>query len=853
MRLVIRKSALLELAKGLDGDSFEKIKAEIIARLKGLENQENEPELAKAAEQLNSDEYMFSHLEKSLGGEWIEKAGYGIGTVRTWRGKKYKKIAQGKWARVYDKIDRGAKNAMTRLVHQAESIDTPEEMMRFVLANKQRFSDANGKPLDIVDRLNAVIDGKTYAGKEASKQTEQKPESRLSERQQKKQGYTSKLRTELKQNLKESLGLHKNKKTGIEANLSGKSVDKMSSDKAIEKSKVNGFSVDEHFEVANKIVELYENADLVETSPDKNGSANLLSIKRFDCSVKLSNGKEAIAHITVKESRQDGHKIYSVEVMDLEQKKSRSQTNGAGVGLSQKTGTQSADSNIPQSGGKSSRFAPSDSADIEKKEVIAEPVSQSDGNVEFPKTKETKTEFEQLAKCVSKDKNRYFMTGVYYDKEKGVLVSTDARRLKFVKVGDLTGFDKSGYVNIDTNGKNIAITRNDAMPEYAKFPNYKKVIPDDSAMKIRANLDNKVLAEKIKAMKADGSVSKRNGKGELDTIRIDFEKNGNVMLDGTKIGSTGKQDNDLPPLYMNVHYLTDAISAGKTSVLSLQEPKADEFLRAMTMNTGCSTSVIMPQGAADKNVDYEARRAEAKYEKDKKDKASTFKKEDFKSMSDAELKDYEAKLEKELLASKRGEPDYSEKYSHWQEVHQENDDRFHQHLADEAKAEKQREEEIKAEKEKEIKEKYNGYFDNRKGLERARAIKSLEKKYRFEGKVMSNKEFVEQAIDNGTEIKEHEVNKLDYPSRVRWNRMNGYEQEQYEKRIKAAGKKTVYTIGGYEFPKDVVDYAKFYKEGKSSRLKEMQKRGLSTQVKKSDSLYDYVQKSIAALRACRAI
>ena len=210
------------------------------------------------------------------------------------------------------------------------------------------------------------------------------------------------------------------------------------------------------------------------------------------------------------------------------------------------------------------------------------------------------------------------MQGVYYDKDNGVLAATDARRLKVVKVGDLTGFDKSQYVDIDTDGKNIVLKPNERLNNGSSgFPPYKKVIPSDSAMKIRANLDNEVLAEKIKAMKADGSVSKRQGKGILDTIRIDFEKNGNVMLDGTKIGSIGKQDNDLPPLYMNVHYLTNAISAGKTSVLSLQEPDADEFLRAMTMNTGCSTSVIMPQGSADKNVDYEARRAEARQLKDK--------------------------------------------------------------------------------------------------------------------------------------------------------------------------------------------------------------------------------------------
>ena len=149
---------------------------------------------------------------------------------------------------------------------------------------------------------------------------ESEPKTRITV---KKQGYTSKLRKDLKNNLQDSLGLHKNKKTGIEANLSGDSINKMGSEKAIEKSKANGFSVDEHFEVANKIVELYENADLTKTRPDKNNSPDLKSIKHFDSEATLRSGEKAIAHITVKESVVNGHKIYSVEVMNLEQKKYR--------------------------------------------------------------------------------------------------------------------------------------------------------------------------------------------------------------------------------------------------------------------------------------------------------------------------------------------------------------------------------------------------------------------------------------------------------------------------------------------------------------------------------------------------
>lgn len=553
MRLVIRKSVLLELAKGMNEDSFEKIKAAIIAHLKGLEEQEESGDLKKAITYFSDNESMFSHLEKSLSGEWIEKAGYGIGTVRTWRGKKYKKIAQGKWVRVYDKVDRGAKNAMTRLIHQAERIDTPEEMMKFVLANKQRFSDANGKPLDIVDRLNAVIDGKTYAGK------------------------------------------------------------KTEPSKVVKPAKLKNEEHKQFEEIKNKTA-----SKQTEQKPEKQSSFSMSDIGNSEKKIK-----------------------------DMQQ----------------------------------------------AKDIIKE-IAQKDG------------------------------------------VTSKGRE----KLEDFISYNIGG-----------------SSPLFDKIYSEFGVSP-----------------------------------GDLDD---DFEAAYDMILKNALGKDTSKERKKIDDSF--------AKQTARERKMFLDDDK--------------------------------------KFQKEyKAEKNNSAKKEDFKSMSDEELKDYEAKLEKELLASNRSEPDYVEKYSHWQEVHQENNDRFHLHLIDEDKAEKQREEEIKAKKEKEIKEKYHGYFDNRKGLEKARAVKILEKKYRYGVKVMSNKEFVEQAIENGAEIKEHKVNKLDYPSRVRWNRMNGYEQEQYEKRIKAAGKKTVYTIDGYEFPKDVVDYARFYKEkGKSSRLKEMQKRGLSTQLKKSDSLYEY--------------
>lgn len=54
----------------------------------------------------------------------------------------------------------------------------------------------------------------------------------------------------------------------------------------------------------------------METRPDKNGSAQILSIKRFNAPFTLESGRKANAYITVKESIDSGHKIYSVELRE---------------------------------------------------------------------------------------------------------------------------------------------------------------------------------------------------------------------------------------------------------------------------------------------------------------------------------------------------------------------------------------------------------------------------------------------------------------------------------------------------------------------------------------------------------
>lgn len=142
-----------------------------------------------------------------------------------------------------------------------------------------------------------------------------------------KKGYANFKRQELLEKLKPVLGKIVNIQTGIEANLSKKSLDKMTSAKALEKSKMNGFTLDEHFELAAKIKPLYESSILVIShgnlkNPD---DPNVISIKRFVSAAILKSGKKADVLITVKESIANGHRIYSIELDEINKASERFQ------------------------------------------------------------------------------------------------------------------------------------------------------------------------------------------------------------------------------------------------------------------------------------------------------------------------------------------------------------------------------------------------------------------------------------------------------------------------------------------------------------------------------------------------
>lgn len=107
--------------------------------------------------------------------EWIQKANFPVGTIRTWKGQRFKKTAPNKWVRVYDKESRGAKMALAALRRKCAECKDSQELLQLVLANKERFVDGNGKPLAFMQEFSAYVSGlndKHEGGKDVSKPTE---------------------------------------------------------------------------------------------------------------------------------------------------------------------------------------------------------------------------------------------------------------------------------------------------------------------------------------------------------------------------------------------------------------------------------------------------------------------------------------------------------------------------------------------------------------------------------------------------------------------------------------------------------------------------------------------------------
>ena len=113
-------------------------------------------------------------IKKSLReAETLVKAGLPVGTIRTWKGKQFIKIAPNKWKPKYDGESRGAKMAIAALKKKAANCTDSKQLMQLVLENRSRFSDDSGRPLPFVQELSdyvSELNDKIESGKEMGQQ-----------------------------------------------------------------------------------------------------------------------------------------------------------------------------------------------------------------------------------------------------------------------------------------------------------------------------------------------------------------------------------------------------------------------------------------------------------------------------------------------------------------------------------------------------------------------------------------------------------------------------------------------------------------------------------------------------------
>ena len=157
-------------------EKLEYFKKKILAHLDDLEQKEN-------AEKKELKKSLLAFEMTS-----IEKAGYPVGTIREWKGKKYIKVAPGKWKPKYDSHSRGAKMAIAALKKKIDACTDSEELMQIILENRDRFSDENGRPLPFVKELSDYISGRNdtiESEKNEKKATDEKIKNHFEERAKK--------------------------------------------------------------------------------------------------------------------------------------------------------------------------------------------------------------------------------------------------------------------------------------------------------------------------------------------------------------------------------------------------------------------------------------------------------------------------------------------------------------------------------------------------------------------------------------------------------------------------------------------------------------------------------------------
>ena len=116
-----------------------------------------------------------------------------------------------------------------------------------------------------------------------------------------------------------------NLETGIVAQINSEQRNKILSNPALAKSKANGFTAQQHNAAAAKIAALWKHATPLTQNADASGDANIAAIKRFVAPLRSGN-EVLLAYLTAKESVEHGHRVYSLELTEIEKLRNKGGT-----------------------------------------------------------------------------------------------------------------------------------------------------------------------------------------------------------------------------------------------------------------------------------------------------------------------------------------------------------------------------------------------------------------------------------------------------------------------------------------------------------------------------------------------
>ncbi len=137
-----------------------------------------------------------------------------------------------------------------------------------------------------------------------------------------------------------------NLERGIVAQINAKQAGKLVSEAAVKKTVENGFPREMHYAAAANIAALWKHAELIEDRTDSDKDPNIQSIKRFAVPI-VFKGDTLFATLLAKESLAHGHRVYTVELLQIEALRGKLDTLGKQT-ANQRTPTRSADAILQQ-------------------------------------------------------------------------------------------------------------------------------------------------------------------------------------------------------------------------------------------------------------------------------------------------------------------------------------------------------------------------------------------------------------------------------------------------------------------------------------------------------------------------